>query len=871
NLVLAAEGRSNYQLVVPDGTGDERIDKSLHLAARLIQAAFKASGFELPIAREGGRAPDKPGIYLGATAFALQNGCDPAALEGWDYYHKVVDPDVVIVGRDHAPPPVPAGLGDRAFFYRMATVKGVADFLRMHCGTYFLFPGGTFIPSAAATPRKDFELLLTPDIEYKPMERIEVPRDLQLRKHFFVVYNFRNTKECSLYDIANNLFPRVDDAYFAHTYDKAVPASKYRQTHPEYFALQGGERTTQNHYCISNPGFQETLFQWTKQWLDLGFKSVNILHQDGFRPCQCADCAALYGTGTDWGEKLWIMQRNMAERLWKEHPGKTFLMVPYTVTQNPPASFDEFPSNVAIRAQGTNLEAFEPWKRFEARRNLPIPRGFASGLHNWIANQSSSYTPQRTPLFVEQQVRMFHANNVTATTRDGQGYMFGLEGPTFYVFGRMFDDPEKLDAKTLLFEFCDAAFGNAAPSMRHFYDALYDSIEIYALYLSTHGIAWSYTDIYGRRHKAIRDPFRMLGFLYPPRLLNTLEQHLAQAEAQARADKHKARLRLVRRELDYLKATLRVVHLHHAYEIEPNLAARDRLLDAIDARNKFLGSIFTFRPRRQGDGASPAPIDGWDHVLFPRPGHSPAHLRLAYNDYGNPFENTAFNWDTAAVRSAPLPGTERQTALAAPGAVSIDTPLWDTAPAAELKPAMPSGKTMPATAFRVLHGPEHVHLLIRAGLARGQSAFDDAGRDGKMNGAEAVDVYLAPDPAREVFYRFTVGPHPGSKYDAARGLIADQMHPRFNLDDPDWNGEWTYESRLDPRGRLWTALLSIPYSTLETVRPTEDATWRVNVARTHVPAPDQLEQAIWSTLGSTRNVGDRNALGELIFRAGIET
>ena len=135
--------------------------------------------------------------------------------------------------------------------------------------------------------------------------------------------------------------------------------------------------------------------------------------------------------------------------------------------------------------------------------------------------------------------------------------------------------PERNSAKELLPEFCDAAFGRAALPMRSFYDQLYHGIELYSEYLGTRSPAWTYQDIYGRRRKHLTDPLQFLGFLYTPNLLSSLEQQLASAERLAQSDKtatgEKVRMRLaqVRREFDYLKALAKVVHLAHAYQIQP--------------------------------------------------------------------------------------------------------------------------------------------------------------------------------------------------------------------------------------------------------------------------------------------------------------
>ncbi|MBT5606992.1 MAG: DUF4838 domain-containing protein [Lentisphaerae bacterium] len=868
HVVIAADGGCDYQIVTPDTVPDLVVEQCLRQTGRLIQHAFRASGFELPIVKERDRAAGKPCIYLGATAFARANGCDPAVLEGWSYFHRVVGRDVVLAGRDEAPPDLShLGNWNRFFYYRLGTLKATADFLRLHAQTYFLYPGNAMIPTKGASRVRDW-VFDDASIEFTEMPSISIPADLNLRKDVFTRYHKRHHRHALLYDVASNFFPRVDDALLGHTYGKAVPPKTYRESNPEYFALLGGERTKNNQYCLSNPRVRELIYEFTASFLAAGCQSVNIQQPDGFRPCQCKECDALYDTGKDWGEKLWTFHRDIAERLKQEHPGKKLLLSPYTVTIEPPKTFDTFPDNVIISHVDANFEETTKWCKW---RKLHTGE-YGIWIHNWIANQTSRYTPQRTPLFIEKQVKFFQEYGVRGIFRDGLGEVYGLEGPTYYVFGRMFDDPANLTARELVFEFCDSAFGpDAGASMRRFYDALYHSIELYALYLNTHGVGWTYKDIYGRGHKAVRDPFRMLSFLYPPRLIKTLETYLVQAESKAVGGKHRARLQLVRREFDFLKALMRVIHLYHAYETEPTLATRERVLNAIDDRNALTESMFSYvakrdkKRTRKNDRARP--IEGWGRVLFPPGGHNVSHLQLVHNIYGNTFADTALNWDTAAMRKAPLPGASRLTAIPAIGEVRMDSPAWAQASAGELHSVEPGAELERTAAVRVLYGAEALYLRLEAQLEADQVTFEDVGRDGDLKGHESLDIYLGPIPGEDRFYRFRVGLNPGARFDAARGLITDRMHLLYSKDDPEWNGEWSYESRVDKTTNRWIALLSLPYETLVAEPPAEGTSWRFNVGRTHVVGPDDVRRSIWSSLGGTRDVGNRDALGVILFQA----
>ena len=633
-LVLAAKGNSDYQIVVPDKSPSVEIGEALNQTARLIQCAFKANGFDLPVVSEAKRNTSKPGIYLGNTERARAAEVVVSELNGWSYVLKVVDRDLIIAGRDQ-PAPLNPDQQKQRNWDRLGTVKGVADFLRQYAGTRFLYPD--LSPWSSVGDAEGVDWLKSPAIEFLHTPVIKVPGDLNLHKTPFLQFNIAYPHRGSFYDIANNQFPLVDTVPIGHTYHRAIPVEKYYDKHPEYFALVGDERVRSGQYCISNPQVQELLYKDLIEWLDKGYDTVGIGQPDGFQPCQCENCKELFGTGEDWSEKLWILHRNLAERVLNARPGKTVTMMSYIQTALPPKTFKEFPQNTRIMLTGTNEEDIAPWLEWE------IPQGFTGYLYNWCPNLVTRYTPMRTPRYVEAQAKRLFKYNINSIYRDGPGLLYGLEGPVYYVMGRTFDDPENSYAKELVYEFCGAAFGKAAPAMLQFYNELYHAIELYSEYLGTRSPGWSYHDIYGKGRKYLSDPFQLLGFLYTPKVLASLEKSLAQAEKGADTEKARMRLALVRREFDYLKSLATVVHLYHAYEISPDINSRNRLLDAIDARNAQIADYYN------GSG-----LPGWNYTTFSPLGHSEEHLRLAYDGYQEPFKNTCLNWDTKAMRNAPL-------------------------------------------------------------------------------------------------------------------------------------------------------------------------------------------------------------------------
>lgn len=659
-LTLANKGRSDYQIVVPDHFANVELSNRLARTAGLVQAAFKANGCELPLVTERTRQPDKPGIYLGDTAKAHACGIDPASLADWGYALKAAGRDVVIAGKDQV---LAVNLGttkpsweDRsASRYRVGTIKGVADFLRQYAGVRFLYPTG-----AKTDPLDDASL------EFLKTPTLAVPADLDVRMTPALRFNACYPLCESFYDIANNLFPQTGVRPGAHSHPDAIPAALYRESHPEYFALVKGQRCCatkdwtgnwSQQYCLSNPEVQELIYRQLLAQLDCGYETAGLGQADGFVPCQCEKCTALFGTGDDWGEKLWILHRNLAERLLKDRPGKRVLLLAYSHTKAPPKSFCSFPSNVVIQLCATNDGDFEQWK------HMDVPGGFTAYIYNWGPyHPCGPFTPKRTPTYVEAQAQRFTKNHVRGIYRDGFGELFGLEGPVYYIYGRLYDDPAHLDMKTLMIEFCTAAFGKAATPMRRFYDTLYARLAPYSDQIGIGCPDWTYTDFEGRKRKYTEDGFQLIGFLYSAEALKTLNEELQRAEKVADTDKVRSRLALVRTEFDYVRDLAVIVHLTNAYQDRPDAGARERLCGALDARNARIDACYDTRGRMK-------PVAGWPEMhpfhCVPRPS-----LALQQDQYLSRFKNSPLNWDTHAMRTAPLPTAPATSALP----VGIDPP-----------------------------------------------------------------------------------------------------------------------------------------------------------------------------------------------------
>src|SRR5690606_22337357 len=126
---------------------------------------------------------------------------------------------------------------------------------------------------------------------------------------------------------------------------------------------------------------------------------------------------------------------------------------------------------------------------------------------------------------------------------------------------------------------------------------------------------------------------------------------------------------------------------------------------------------------------------------------------------------------------------------------------------------------------------------------------------------DQVEIFLAARPGTGIFHRFRVNLK-GERFDAATGLIEDEMNLFFGREDSEWSGPWKSEVLRQPKAGHWLALLSIPYSTLGVDPPALNSRWGANLGRSLEASEGPSEQWIWS--GAT-SVDDHAALGVLEF------
>ena len=668
-LKLVSNGKSGYQIVVPAKFANANVARLSAIPAKLLQNCLKEStGVLLPIIKEDKLDKSKPAIFLGRTDFAKAHGIDTDKLKGWTYVEKIVGENIILAGNDH-----PDVLGEKSASpcrYILGTLKAVTSFLKRIAEVKFLLPG----PNGIEVPKR---------------ASISVPGNLNIKVEPYLNFSSGRRSEI-VYDVANNYF-QVNSfkSNGGHSFYVAVPKKKYVKTHPEYFALLAGKRNANsNHLCISNPEVFELMYKDILRKLDQGYTTYEIGQTDGYKPCECEKCAKLYGV-SDPGEKIWILQRKLAERLMKDRPGKKVAIISYGPTAEPPKTFHEFPPNVMIELANSSEESFDKWKKYK------VPGGFTTYIYNWGGYQQAGLTPKSTPFSVSKQVDRFIKNGVKGIYKCGWGELFGLEGPVYYVYGRLFDNTGE-DYRRISDEFYKCAYGKAYIPMKIFFDTLYGRLELYANYLSAHCEAQKF---------APSNPKPVLAYNYSPEVLDTLEKSLGRAEKMADTPKVKLRVALVRKEFDYVKNLAMIIHCYNFYKIAPDKQSFDKLAALIEKRNKMLDSYFDPKGRMRK-------IPGWDVRFL---GRFDKNMLKVNGRLRAPI-SSPLTWDVANLKKRGiLPGTLKKkyimykTTETVPLDGNFEKGPWKNIPF-EPMGGIQMGKTREYTKFKMLYDADNLYI-----------------------------------------------------------------------------------------------------------------------------------------------------------------
>lgn len=814
-------GRSSvFPIVYADRHPNPGTDLFLKVTAEKLQKAFSETlGAKLTIipASQLKKIPPQA-IWLGNSPFLEKLGKKPSDFKDFDYMIAEKDNSLILAGFDgHRTGSAQADSSHSQ--YIIGSARAAVVFMERFLKTRFFAPGevGT---------------------DYAKMKNLTVPAGFLLEGTNNLRYALGREPDF-FYDYASTLYGQGRyHTHGGHSWYVAVPKKIYAQKHPEYFAQTGNDPhvrdSSGNHLCISNKNVAELIYKQMLKDLDSGNDITQLAQTDAMVQCRCKECRAMPGW-SDPGEWIWLFHRSLAERLLKDRPGKKVLIICYAPNWDPPKTFKKFPANTAVELCKYDEKALEKWKEYT------VPQGFHIYLYNWGGYCRTGLTPKRTPLFCAEQARRFINFGVKGVYRCGFGENFGLEGPSYYVFGKILENPA-LDENKLCEEYVERFYRESAAPMKRFFETLYSKLAVFPAV---------------ERTVAARE---ILNMIYTPETLDFMERYLKRAESLAKSFKVRKRLELVRREFDYAKLTARVLTLYTAYRSAPSKHSLDVLLKAIDRRNAFIKSISA--------GTRLKRIPGWREVRV-MGGKSTALLN---NGRLSAYIGAPFEWDTAHIRkTGVLPGTQvrKLEILQSEGKVpfkDFEKGVWAKAKWHQIN-GIQLEPLREQTWFKMLYDKENLYVAVKAEL-KGNRKHTPVGRDGVFWRQNAIELLIDPTGERELCYHLAWNPPADSWYDSVKGLIKDPLHPRYGKADSSWNGKWRYYSCQTQD--MWYTMAVIPFENFG-VKVAPGTVWTLNVGREiRYPAlragADMDQLGLWAPNLSSRIFADINAFGEAHFK-----
>ncbi len=315
-----------FQIVTPlDPT---RVEQKA--ASELQKYLEKISGIRLNIADDGSKM--KTCEFVIGNSNRVPESIDILKVQPDDYIIRNFSTRIVLAGGSHK-----------------GTLYAVYSFLEKYLGCRFYGPDAETV-----TVQKNIHLPELNDTGHPAFTNREVYYTLMEDPDFL------DKSRCDLMAWGNS----PNWGLWVHTMFRLVPPEKYFKTHPDYFALFGGERR-KTQLCLSNPEVLKITIDTLKKMMqankDARYWSVSQM--DTYGNCECPQCSAVdKREGSPAGSYVEFVNKVAAA-----FPDKVISTLAYQFTRKPPLHVKPA-SNVNIMLC-----------TIECDRRLPIEKDTSAG------------------------------------------------------------------------------------------------------------------------------------------------------------------------------------------------------------------------------------------------------------------------------------------------------------------------------------------------------------------------------------------------------------------------------------------------------------------------------------------------------------
>lgn len=341
------------------------------------------------------------------------------------------------------------------------------------------------------------------EVEYFETEQIPV---LEYREHSYrdVIANAKFAVKCRFngghHKIPEHMGGNVSYAWYVHTFNRMLPAEKYGESHPEYFALVNNERKLdgrRTQLCLTNPDVYDICLKSVREALKANpsARIISISQNDTSNHCQCENCLKVdLEEGSPSGTILRFVNR-IAKELEDEFPDVIFDTLAYKYSR-PAPKITRNRHNVCVRLCSIECCFAHPFETCDDEtRGITHPDGsrsnFITDLRAWSKVCDRMYiwdyvtcfahypTPHPNWRVLQPNIKTMIQNNVKGVFEQGNGSSRGgvdFNELRLYLISKLLWDPD-CDVLAHRREFMEYYYGDAAKYLMEYLDLVCDTVE----------------------------------------------------------------------------------------------------------------------------------------------------------------------------------------------------------------------------------------------------------------------------------------------------------------------------------------------------------------------------------------------------------
>ena len=514
--------------------------KMVQFAASELQTYIhKISGAKLPITSEKPSSGNV--IYVGESIGTQQLGLSVKGLKPDGFRIQSGANWLAFIGRETEPSygifnPLtphycyhdPTGISKMG---ETGALYAVYHFLESICGVRWFMPGelGEVVPQSRNISVGNVSISKAPAFSY--------------RTPYFSEFALAGDDEALWYRRTG--FGAAHAVTIIHSF---LLLNKYRNEHPEYFAIIDGERdydrtcVGNGSLCLSEPATLTAFVNEARSYFDKnpGAYVFPVMPNDGWEHiCECDRCRGKddesMGAEGKHSDYLWGFVNKVAIELNKTHPGKMVGCCAYEHYMSPPKNIKHLAPNVAVMICKTRYMYWDKKTKEDTTRFIKQWSSACQTLYVWeyyLYASGYDLSLRGLPVFIPKLI----ADDLKRLKNVSQGEFVECESwcpglaepqslnrpelitPNMYITGKLYWDVTQ-NPKKLMDDYCTKFYGPAAKQMNEFWQ--------YAEHI------WCDVDTEKRKPIALASP-EDCGALYTQERLHQMMAYLSRAIAQTK-------------------------------------------------------------------------------------------------------------------------------------------------------------------------------------------------------------------------------------------------------------------------------------------------------------------------------------------------